>query len=167
MPRADLWFSLLLIALGAGVVVESYRMPRFEELGVNPLTAPGLTPGMIGAVLFVLGALLLLRSIRKLPGSGQIDTRARVSKASGDNGVGRTCTALALTLGYAGVLVGRVPFWLATAVFVFVFSSVFELMAGARRGRWLLRAGLNALLGVVVASAVVFVFQDIFLVRLP
>jgi hypothetical protein len=43
--RADLWFAILLTALSVVVVVESWRMPRLDHLGVHPMSAPGLTPG--------------------------------------------------------------------------------------------------------------------------
>ena len=75
--------------------------------------------------------------------------------------------AVALTLGYAGGLVGRVPFWLATGLFVFAFAALFEwLEAGGRapRPRGLAAA---AALAVVAAAAVSWVFRYVFLVRLP
>ena len=40
-------------------------MPRFEERQINPYTVPGLVPGMIAAVITLLGALLTLRAIRQ------------------------------------------------------------------------------------------------------
>ena len=64
MPRADFLFSLLLIALGLAAAVEAWRMPRFENLGVHPMTAPGLTPGLLGIVVAILGAVLMAGAIR-------------------------------------------------------------------------------------------------------
>ena len=69
--RADLIFSALLTALALAVVVESWRMPRLAELGVHPMSAPGLTPGLIGLVLAALGMALLLRSLRADPAAGE------------------------------------------------------------------------------------------------
>ena len=66
---------------------------------------------------------------------------------------------------YAGVLVGRMPFWLASSVFVFAFIALFEWPSSAgRRARRLLEAAAIAL-GTVLA--VMLVFERIFLVRLP
>jgi hypothetical protein len=82
-------------------------------------------------------------------------------------GARRLLLTLALTLGYAGVLVGRAPFSLATFVFVFVFIILFDWRAAAaarRTTRLLATAGVQALL---VAVAVTLVFERLFLVRLP
>ena len=62
-PRADLVFSVVLTLVGAATLFESWRMPRLENLGINPLSAPGVTPALLGAVLTVLGLMLLGRSL--------------------------------------------------------------------------------------------------------
>ena len=48
--RKDLITSLVLLALGAYVIFEAARMPRFSNLGVNPYTVPGIVPAVLGAV---------------------------------------------------------------------------------------------------------------------
>ena len=65
MARADFLFSLVLIALGLFVTVESWRMPRLAELGIEPWSVPGLVPGLIGVILLALGAVLCGRSVRR------------------------------------------------------------------------------------------------------
>jgi putative tricarboxylic transport membrane protein len=66
---------------------------------------------------------------------------------------------------YAGVLVGRVPFWLASALFVFAFTAAFEWNRGPeRRARRILEA---ALIGLGTGLAVTLVFEKLFLLRLP
>jgi putative tricarboxylic transport membrane protein len=74
---------------------------------------------------------------------------------------------IATVLGtlYGGVLVGRLPFWLASAIFVFAFTATFEWERG-RHGR-MRRLVEAALLGLGTGLAVMFVFERIFLVRLP
>ena len=62
MVKADFVTGLIFFALGVAVVVESLRMPRFEELDVNPYTAPGLVPGILGAIILMLGAVLFVRA---------------------------------------------------------------------------------------------------------
>ncbi len=54
LARADFVTGVCLVALGMGVLVGSYRMPRLEEMGINPLSVPGIVPGAIGAVLALL-----------------------------------------------------------------------------------------------------------------
>ena len=64
MVKADFVTGLVLIALGIATVVASLRMPRFEELEINPYTAPGLVPGALGLVILILGAALFVRAAR-------------------------------------------------------------------------------------------------------
>jgi putative tricarboxylic transport membrane protein len=83
------------------------------------------------------------------------------------NGWARLVACLALTIGYAAGLVGQIPFWLATALFVFAFILAFEWRpsaTAAERGRLLLIALIEA---VTVAAAVTLVFRYLFLVALP
>ncbi len=162
--RADFWFGLGLMALGFAVTFESWRMPRLAELNVNPMTAPGLVPGMIGLVLTGLGTILFLRA-----------AQARWRRPAREPGIGfvpgtqtvRFVVALTLCLGYAVGLVGSLPFPIATAIFVFLFVLIFEWrndrpLAGHARAI-LIAAGL----AIVVAMAVTYVFEQVFLVRLP
>jgi len=166
MVKADFLFSILLAALGAAVCVQSWRMPRLEALGVNPWSVPGLTPGLIGAVLLLLGAILLLRSAKaggwRLAGGGAASEDAeRAGQA------GRFLLALLLTLGYAAGLVGRLPFWLASFLFVLAFIVAFQ-WRDARRGGTIVRSVTLATLQAALVSAVVTAaFQYLFLVRLP
>ncbi len=123
LVKADFVTGIVLFALGGATLVESLRMPRFEELNVNPDTAPGLVPGVLGLVLLMLGAVLFLRAARA--GGWRLGTRSAVAH-SADPGVHRLALCVALCLGYAAGLVGRLPFWLATFLFVAAFVALFE-----------------------------------------
>jgi putative tricarboxylic transport membrane protein len=62
-------------------------------------------------------------------------------------------------------MVGRLPFWLASAIFVFAFTAVFEWHeAPERRSRRLVEA---AVIGLCTGVAVTLVFEKLFLLRLP
>lgn len=164
MIHADLLTGLVLLALGISVVWLSWDMPRLGTRGIHPATAPGLVPGLLGLALTLCGAVLTLRS-----------ARATTDAAGWRNfgGIfwtpeaGRVAAALALALIYALVLVGRMPFWAATALFVFAFIVIFEYAFGVSRSplwRTLLTAAIQA---VIVGVTVTLVFQLGFLVRLP
>lgn len=161
--RHDLWFSLLLTALAVVVLVESWRMPRLENLGVHPMSAPGLTPGLIGLVLLLLGGLLLLRSLRdRRAAAAMIATTADTVPAPAGDGA-RALLAVALCLVYALGLLGRLPFPWATGLFVFAFVAAF----GFERARpWRTLGGAIAM-AVATAVAVTLLFEQLFLVRLP
>jgi len=165
MVRADLVTGLVLLALGVGVVVESLRMPRFEHLNINPYTVPGLVPGALGAVILVLGALLFLRAARA--GGWRTGDGAGAGAWSADPGVRRLLLTAGLCVGYAALLVGRLPFWLATFLFVAGFVVLFEWPLAASRSERMRRLAFALLFGALISAVVTFVFQEIFLVRLP
>ena len=152
-PRADLYFSVVLTLVGGATVFEAWRMPRLENLGINPLTAPGVTPALVGAVLTLLGLALFARSVASR-GAGP---------GAPERGWGRLLVTLALCLVYAVGLVGWLPFWFATAIFVAVFVALFTF----DRTRPLRPLVMAVGLAVVTSAAVTFLFEDIFLVRLP
>ncbi|MCP5368627.1 MAG: tripartite tricarboxylate transporter TctB family protein [Hyphomicrobiales bacterium] len=163
--RADFWFGLGLVVLGLAVAVESWRMPRLTELNVHPMTAPGLVPGLLGVVIFVLGGILFLRAARAggwRPGGGVgVDAADLATQAR------RFFVALAMCVGYAAGLVGAVPFWAATAAFVFLFITVFEWRRDRPPAGHLAALATAAVQAAVVSAAVTYVFETIFLVRLP
>jgi len=66
-------------------------------------------------------------------------------------------------------LVGVIPFWLATFVFVTVFIWLFErvMSEGEPEGGAVRAAATAVIQGAVVAAAVTWVFREIFLVNLP
>lgn len=163
MVKADFWFSIVLIALGLAVVVESWRMPRFEALQINPYTVPGLVPGALGLVILVLGSVLCLRAAR----AGGWRPGGERDRWLADPGTGNLLLAAALCLVYAGGLVSRLPFWLATWLFVSGFIALFEWPLAASRADRIKRLAFALGFGLVIALVVSFVFERIFLVRLP
>ena len=166
MVKADFVTGLVLVALGIATLVESLRMPRFVELNVNPYTVPGLVPGALGAIILALGAVLFLRAARA--GGWRLAERAPdAAPWSGGSGVRRVLLSIALCLAYAAGLVGRLPFWLATFLFVAAFVILFEWPLAADRSDRTRRVLWPVLLAAAISAATSFVFQEIFLVRLP
>ncbi|HEV7368368.1 tripartite tricarboxylate transporter TctB family protein [Arenibaculum sp.] len=162
--RTDTIAGLLVASLGIAAFVESLRMPRFEARGVDPYTVPGLTPGILSAVVAVLGVALLLRALLgREGGAGAKPTITVWNRASAM----RTVFTVVLVLVYGLVLFGRLPFVPATAIFVFAFTVGAEAINPERRLSIpaVLAGGL--VLALASAYAIQFIFTDIFLVRLP
>jgi len=166
-PQADFIAAWVWVAFGLAVLIGAWRMDRLESQGATLYTAPGLVPGILGAVLLLLGLVLAWRATRA---GGHRLRSLQWGVSDQARAVALRVTAfLVLALGYAAGVVGRggVPFWLAT--FVFVTASVLAFDWARRRD-----AG-QALRGVLVATAVgagtafvvSYVFQEVFLVRLP
>jgi Tripartite tricarboxylate transporter TctB family len=165
-PRADLVWALVWIAIGAAIFTGGFTMDRLERQHINPYTAPGLVPALLGLGIAILGAILLVRSVRR---GGLRATASGGTPADH----GRLALALALCILYAGGLVGRtllgfhVPFWLATALFVFVSILAFEWTDRRARGELARGIGIAAACAICTAAGVTAVFQEVFLVRLP
>lgn len=151
--RADLLGGAGWIAFGAAIVAGAWRMDRFEAMGATPYTMPGLVPGIVGAALMLLGAALMLRASR---GGGAAPAGAPLFNR-------RVLVFLALSLAYAAGLLGRVPFALATALYVGATVALFD----PSRRPLPRRLGSALVAGASTSLVVVLVFERVFLVRLP
>ena len=161
--RADLITAIVLIALGLTVAYFSWTMDRLEVRRIHPATIPGLVPFILGVALTLCGGLLAMRSARlDTRGSGAALMRLLVSWQAV-----RVLTVLGLALIYTLGLVGRMPFWLASALFIFTFITLFETVL-ADRPSTLVRTLIWALIVALGASlGIHYIFGQIFLVRLP
>ncbi|MDH4247655.1 MAG: tripartite tricarboxylate transporter TctB family protein [Deltaproteobacteria bacterium] len=166
LVKADFITSIFMSLFGLGVVVESWNMPRFAEQNRNPWTAPGLVPGILGALFLLIGIILCVRSIRR--GGHHLGLSGLTWGALWRNKTRRRfALAFTLCVFYGLVILGRMPYMLATGLFVFCFIAIFEYDP-AKELRTRLRALGTALFqAVLVALIVGFVFQELFLVRLP
>lgn len=161
-PFADLLFGLFWLGLAVAIMIGSWTMDRLEHLKVSLYTAPGVVPGLLGLALAVMAILMILRSIR----AGALQN-ARLPEP-GLQSHWRILTALAFCLSFAIAAVGSgLPFWAAAAAFIAVFVFVFRFEELRNEGR-LLRGGIVAIaFGLMSGAAIHYVFQDLFLVRLP
>jgi len=166
MKKADYLTGLALILLSIYVLVESWRMPRLEHLQVHPLSIPGIVPAFLAVVLLIFGLILVARSV-KAGGHRLGWTRENTKKIFSEPGIQRLQLTAVLTIGYAGILVGRIPYWLATAVFIFVFILVFEWRSGMPAKERSRIGVVAAILAVIVTTAVSYTFERLFLVTLP
>lgn len=159
--RADVISGLVVTVMGVAGLVESWRMPRFENRNADPFTVPGLTPGLISIALAVLGLVLVLRA---LSNGGAKDLPILHWTATS---AARTAFTLVTVGVYGFFLFGQVPFLLATALFIFVFTVGAELLNRERRLALLPLIVGALVLSVCVAFTVRFVFVEVFLVRFP
>ena len=166
-PQADFIAAWLWVAFGLAVAIGGWRMDRLESQGASLYTAPGLVPGVLGAVLLLCGLLLALRAAR----AGGYRLRAiRWAPSRDRRAVAlRVGAFLALGLGYAAGLVGHggMPFWLATFLFVTLFMLIFDWSRRRDSGQATRGVLLAIAVGAGTAFVVSYVFQEVFLVRLP
>lgn len=165
LATTDLRGALGWLALGAAVLIGALRMDRLEAQNINPYTAPGLLPGLLGIVMMLLGGLLAARSWQRgarLRGLGGVRVDRTVAM--------RVATVVGLCTAFGAGLVGHgLPFWLAAAIFVSVAIVVLQAPQRAALGRGLtLRdVAVAVAVGLGAGGVITLVFQQIFLVRLP
>jgi hypothetical protein len=162
-PRADLWVATSFLVLGVTVIVLSFRMPRFAEQGGEIYTAPGLVPAFYGVVLGILSLWLGFRAVRR----GIVGSTASSTGDERGNSNARLALAAGLGILFVVGLIGRMPFWLAVAIFVTLFIALFEWQSGIDRRTRAQRLATALVQGLVTAFVVTLVFEKLFLVRLP
>jgi hypothetical protein len=160
---ADHIGGLIWVMFGAAVAYGAWTMDRLESVGVPPLTAPGLVPGLLGLGFILLGLILLLR--RRAP-PAQRENEGKVADKSFE--WRRTALSWALCMTYAGALLGRgPPYWLITTAFLFghlvLLDESDQVPATATRQRLV----AAAMIAPLTSAVVTLVFQYLFLVRFP
>lgn len=171
---ADRAGGFVWILFGALVFYGSWTMDRLESQGVEPITAPGLLPGLLGLGMIGFGLVLVLRRGTRLQSNFQPAGHLGIA-AESDPGAAETRIdwrrlglSWLLSIAFAGVLLGRgLHFWLLAAAFIFLHLMFLEdddRIAARPLGRRLI---LAAVIAGGVATAVTLVFQDLFLIRLP
>jgi putative tricarboxylic transport membrane protein len=151
--KADFIDSIFIIAFSLFVIYRCLVMPRYESWGLY--ATPGMPPLIFALILLALAAIVFVRSIIRKGYKLEIGRHALTQFVkSGD--VHRFSIALGLILLYF-VFLGRLPFVILSAVFLFVTVMMFK---GAK---W----WVSAVVSVLTAVIVWLVFEVVFLVPLP
>jgi putative tricarboxylic transport membrane protein len=166
MVRADFLTGIVLILGSLYVIFESWRMPRLEHLGTHPLSVPGIVPTVLAVVLILFGGVLVIRSV--VAGGYRLGLSvARGRAVLARPGNQRLLLTALLTIGYAGGLLGRVPYELATGLFIFGFVLLFEWEWGLSTAGYAKRVAAAVVLAVLTTGVVSYAFERLFLVTLP
>lgn len=182
--RGQLLDAAVWAAFGVVVLVAAWRVDRLENLGINPWSIPGLLPGMVGALIILFAVVLALRrppeaqpaalaggnaedpdSGAALAADGAGGTAAPPEGADGLLRAGAAalpCVLFAL-LGPATGL----PFAVDAAIYVAVFISLFSWPRWRAQGRIVRSLLVTVLIAVVSAGLISWLFESVFLVRLP
>lgn len=166
MPKADFVVSILLMCFGVWIVIHSFQMPRFKELGADPLSVPGIVPGILGTVIFILSLVVFIRSLAR-KGYRLGLNRQTLNNFLRESSLNRMLLTMLICIVYGIFMVGRLNYYLATFIFVLTFLILFQfrnLEDATGRGRLFALAVLQALLTAGIVGAV---FRYLFLVDLP
>jgi len=161
--RADFYGGLAWIVFGAAIAVGSWQMDRLERMGVSFFTAPGLVPGVLGLLLALGGVVLAGRAWSE----GPFGLQQRPPVILRPDVLARAGVTLGLCLIFAIGLVGRLPFWLAASLYLFAQIALLQYPERKSRGETGRGLVVAAVIAVGAAAGIAFVFQEIFLVRLP
>lgn len=166
MPKADFVMSILLMCFGVWIVIHSLQMPRFKEVGANPFSVPGIVPGILGTVIFILSLVVFIRSLTR-KGYRLGLNRQTLKNFFQEISLQRMLLTIFICIVYGILMVGSLNYYLATFIFVLVFLILFQLLGSediTARGKLLM---LSVLQAVLVAGIVGAVFRYLFLVDLP
>jgi hypothetical protein len=166
LKRADFVTSIFWVLFGAYILFEAIGMPTMAERGQGAFSAPGIVPGFLGLMITLLGLAMLLRAIL------QKDFRLGLSmdklKDFFSTGATRRISLTILICALYGLgFIGRMPYWLATALFIVIFIVAFDWDF---RKSFLEQRGQAIkifLIAGITSAVVTLVFQYLFLVNLP
>ena len=165
MVKKDFITSIVLIAFSLSVVVSSYTMPRLEHRGIDPFSAPGVVPGMIGWILLILALILFVRSVRR--GGYLLFSSVGQDGPRHEGAALRVGWTLVISLIYAVGFLGRIDYTLATLLYIFVFIVLFEYRWTAPLSGQLKILGYALLQALIASFLITLVFRKLFLVDLP
>ena len=166
LPKADLVTAIFSNLASIVIVTMSLRMPRMQEVGAPTYSAPGLVPGLLGVMLFGLSLILLVRSILKR-GYQMGITQSSLKAFCEDKATFRVFVTLLISGLYGMVLLGNLPYVLATFIYVLGFVLIFEYRLAEPLQTQVKTVVWAVVLAVLVTGCVAAVFRYLFLVRLP
>lgn len=153
------------IALGIAIAVGGWRMDRLDKMNIEPWSAPGLVPGMLGALMAVFGAMLAWRERR-----AGVATPAPAGDADADapGTLLRVLPILVLAVAWVVGTLGRgLPFVATSAVLVAAWIALLRWRDWRAAGSLARGLGTAVAIAVVACTAIAVLFEDVFLVRLP
>ena len=162
--RVEFFSGLGWIALGSAIVYGSWTMDRLENLNINPYTAPGLVPGVLGAVIALCAAGIM--AVPAPPPVSLVATAPPLRAHRFSICAWRFRSRFAWVSLWGWSVAGRHSGPLRPSSFFSMSSCSSSASACAQRSLW---RGILVALGVSAGAsfAITMVFQEFFLVRLP
>ncbi|MBN1186121.1 MAG: tripartite tricarboxylate transporter TctB family protein [Bacteroidales bacterium] len=165
MNKADFVTSLFLIVLAISIILVSFQMPTFVDVGAHPLSAPGIVPSMLGVIIGIFGFILLIRSILHKGFTIKFSIKDIVIFFRNAS-IQRLIITLFWSILYV-ILLGKMNYFLLTFLFITFFIMSFEIKF-FKKSIDNKKAIINALfIGIFISTVITLVFRYLFLVNLP
>ena len=129
LRKADVIFSIILICLSIYILIESLRMPVTGLKGTVEeefYIAPGFLPTIVTVILMIMGLFLLINGLKSGGKISKKDIINIIQVIKSENFV-KSVIMVALIIIYTFILIGRLPFFWAT--FIFLTISMLFLRA--------------------------------------
>ena len=158
---ADRVTAVVLCALGLAMAWGGFEMDRLEIRRIHPASIPGLVPMILGVCMVICAVSLGLGSL-SAPDSDapEAETMDRGNWIDFAFAAGWSCF-------FAILLVGRIPFMAASAIYIAVFSAWYLWPQQTEQDGRIKMLGLVVVYAGLIAAGVSALFQYGFLVRLP
>jgi hypothetical protein len=162
LRKADIVFGTILILISSFFLFQSFKMPRTADIlrAQNNrealLTAPGIMPALVSAILIILGILLIVGALKE----GAKLTKEDLSKVKtwfGTVESKNTMIMFAIIVVYIFGLLGRLPYIVSTFIFLAAFMFIFK----AASWKWVL------FIAALTSIAIAFAFGNIVMIPLP
>ena len=163
LRSVDLVVTTILMAVGIAQFVGGYTMDRLTIRHIHPASIPGLLPMFLGCAITLVAALQLYGLLRARQGEDENRPSCMIDRQE----LLRLVGLIALCGAYALFLVGRMHFWVASSLFVTCFILIFEFRRSMSRREMTVTVMRAVTIAVVFGGAVSYLFEDLFLVRLP
>lgn len=163
MVTADRMTAVIIFALGLAMLVGGYTMDRLSIRQIHPLSIPGLVPMILGSALCLCAIILMVQSRTEARTAVEEEADTRLATGS----FGRLALTVVLTFVYALLLVDRLPFFWATALFLAAFTLLFSWPDATGNRERVLIVVKSVVFAGVISYGTVMLFTEAFLVRLP
>ena len=159
LRKKDLFASLILLGIGIWVFIESLKMIFVDLPGVKTVgwfVAPGVFPIILSIGLILMSCIILAIAVKESGGIKKGDWE-RIKKYLKSKDFLIILSEVGLLFLYIFVLLGRVHFIIATAVYLFL--SMFIVKASA----WY----KLVIISIAISVGVAYLFGNLFKIPLP
>lgn len=167
-PRGE-WMGVAFWAgLGTTVFVAGWRMDRLSHQGIAPWSAPGLLPAVVGALMVAFAVVLAFQLLQGGEAADNAQAGATPAEPAEPTAWGGSALATVLCVLFAGVSLGHGwPFQVEAALFILGFTAIFRWREWRAEGRVARGLAQTAVIATLAAVAISWLFESVFLVRLP